>query len=224
MKAVKQILGICLAESILTGCSSEPETSDVTADSKASFSPEVLQLVGPGGTIGIGGTLEEAKKAFPAPPKAMVIPASASFAILGTQGWTWGREDNKEGFEVAIRDGKAVAMARALGKGHKEPADTIKALGHPDRKAIGKNGAMYVWDSGDDSRIVVTMGPKFFLLPNGAMTMIGNKNDLKLLSYDRDDPKTFVTMLDAMGDQAPKISKTVKDAFEKADKKTLWGN
>jgi hypothetical protein len=188
-------------------------------DAGQAASPKVLQLAGPGGTVAIGGTLDEAKKAFPAPEGADVYQSAMSFTILGSDGWTWGQEQTKEGFEASLKGKKIAAMARATGEGEKEPAATIAQIGEPIRKAESENGGMYVWESGDNARIVVKMGPKNLILANGAITLIGRKEDLALLNYRADDPQMFVKQLDAFANQSPEMKKALDDAFANAKEK-----
>lgn len=233
-RGVKNVGWILLSLVVVAGCASKPETPSATTSNsgggQANQSPaptpnvddKALVLTGPGGQVKLGDTVEAAKKAFPPPAGSQQFESSMSYQILTPQGWTWVQEKEKHGFEAATKDGKIVALGRTNSKGSDEPAKTIKELGEPTRKAESPNGGMYAWEAGDNVRILVKMGPKVIMLGGGALTLIGRKEDLKLLNYDSNDPQSFVKQLDAMSD--PNKQKRMQEAFKEVDKKLKSGN
>lgn len=177
----------CLFASLIAGCNHEGAPS--------ASSPNVTVLSGTGGNVAIGDGLDKAKRAFPPPTGAMTFDKSMSFAILNKEGWTWSVQDRA--FEVALDNGKVCALAITGEGASSEPAKTISAIGQPTRKAEGKTVSVYVWDAGADARILVRMTSKAILLPDGTITLIGKKRDLKLLNYNADEPDIFVKQMDA---------------------------
>jgi hypothetical protein len=202
------------------GCGSKGDVSPQKIDVGA---PKVdsqlaLKLDGPGGVVGLGDDFESAKKAFPAPKDAQVFETSLSFAIIAPKGWAWMVATAGNGFEAAEKGGKVAALSRTLMSVDKsEPAKTIAKIGEPTRKAEGKTAKMYVWERGDQVRFWFNSSGG--LLGSMTVTLIGTKEDLKLLNYRADDPETFVRQLDMAVDQAKSLEPVFKEAKEKAKKK-----
>ncbi|HWA84107.1 MAG TPA: hypothetical protein VG820_11760 [Fimbriimonadaceae bacterium] len=190
---------------LLAGCS-QGETNANSSSSAAST--KALSITGPGGSVGIGDTLEAAKKAFPPPTGATTFDKSMSFAIFNKQGWTWGLKG--EAFEVALQNGKICAIGLTSESASGEPAKTISQIGEPTRKAIGQQASAYVWDVGKNVRFLLCLGPKAILAPNGSMTVIGDKEDLKVLNYNADDPSIFVKQMDGAAQQFEDLQKSEK--------------
>ena len=181
----------------MIGCA--PKSSTVTAASSSQVS--VTTLNGPGGEVKLGDTLKQAKKAFPPPVDARAFDAPMSFGVISKEGWAWSDEAKSEGFEVATKGGKIVALGRVSGKPGNEPGDSIAKLGKPTHQADGKTAAAYSWESGSDARFLLTMKEQLTLMPFSVLLVIGAKEDLKLLNYRSDEPGTFVKQLDAAADQ-----------------------
>ena len=74
----------------------------------------VTRLEGPGGSVGLGDTLQQAKKAYPAPNGAHVL-GTANFAIFSREGWSWATENPPKAFEVSLKNGKVVGIALTVG-------------------------------------------------------------------------------------------------------------
>jgi len=228
-----RIFAAVLAVLLLAGCKpggesagpgSQPQTTRSSPIS-ASAKP-ILTLAGPGGNVAIGDTSDQAKKAFPPPKDAQVYNQSMSFAILGKNGWAWSSVDNMNGFEAAIANGKVVALALTGVKSSAEPAASIKSIGQPSKKAEGKTCSMYVWDAGDEARIVVHMTASNPVLPAATITLIGMKSDLNLLNYRADDPETYVKQMDSAAAMAnsPEMKKAFEDAKKKASESDAAGH
>jgi hypothetical protein len=206
---------------LVAGCGSKDTMKVVPTLPKKATPAEILSLTGPGGKVSIGDGLDAAKKAFPAPEGAQKFDTTMSFTIVSQQGWTWGIEKpTTESFEAAVKGGKIVAMARTLGTSTTEPQATISELGEPSRKAEGKTASIYVWDAGDNARIVVHMKSNV-LMPLDLMMLIGKKEDLKLLNYRADDPDTFVKQMDAAAEMqnSPEMRKVFEEAKQRAKDK-----
>lgn len=158
----------------------------------------VLGLLGSSGIVNIGGTLDEAKKAFPPAEKAEVFDKSMSFAILRKDGWAWGGGSGS-GFEVALDKGKIVAMVLTNldGPPLADALDLeVRHLGEPTNKAESDNAALYVWVSGESARFFMLLKNDKFMMGPGTMTIIGPKEALKMLNYQYDEPEIFVKMID----------------------------
>lgn len=160
----------------------------------------VLSLQGPGGAVALGDDLAAAKKAFPPPKGAQVFNNSLSFAILAVDGWAWAEEKTGIAFEAALKDGKIIALGLTnLGAAQPSSAvdDQKSAVGDPTRLAESDNAAMLVWESGENARFFIVFKAAVPMLGQGAMTLIGPKEQLKLLNYRHDDPESFVKQIDA---------------------------
>jgi hypothetical protein len=171
-----------------------------------------MSLTGPGGTIAIGDALEDAKKAFPAPKDAEVFDTAMSFTILGVEGWTWG-QGMGTGFEAGIKDGKVVALAHTQldgPAGDEAIAGHKDALGEPTRMADGKTATMMVWEDGSNARFFIVFKGGNPLFGAGSLTIIGDKEQLKLLNYRSDDPETFVKQMDGTAEQLKDFEKKQK--------------
>lgn len=203
---------------IIVGCASKSTTQPTTEEKKTA---SVTSLNGPGGRIDLGASLSDAKSAFPAPKGAQIFDTSMSFAILKTDGWSWASENPGSGFEAALRNGKAVAFGRIGAESAGEPQGTISDIGEPTRKFEGKTASAYVWESGPNARFLILVKKPLPMMPFGSMTLIGNKEDLKLLNYRADDPATFVRQMDAAQDQmnSPEMKKIFEQAKERAKAK-----
>ncbi|HVT11457.1 MAG TPA: hypothetical protein VHE55_04255 [Fimbriimonadaceae bacterium] len=191
---------------LLAGCGQGGNSANSSSSSGASA--KSLTIVGPGGSVGIGDSLDAAKKAFPPPAGATTFDKSMAFAILNKQGWTWGLKD--QAFEVALQNGKVCAIAVTGGSASDEPSKTISQIGEPTRKAVGKQASAYVWEAGKNARILLCLGPKAIIVPNGSMTLIGDKEDLKVLNYNADDPSIFVKQMDGAAQQLEDLQKSNK--------------
>ena|SRR5579862_9920846 len=200
----------------LIGC--HPSVNQVTSLPSRPGGTVVLTLEGPSGTVSLGDPPDQAKRAFPAPHGAMVFNRSMNFAILGKDGWSWASQKDMNGFEEASSNGKIIAFAVTGGDVTKEPAASTAKLGPPARKAEGKTCGMYVWDAGDDARILICMTSPASVLPVGTMLLVGKKDDLKLLNYRSDDPDTFVKQMDSTASQmnSPEMKKIFEDAKQQA--------
>ncbi len=206
---------IALSLIVLTACvGCGPKTETAVAPPKdeptAPVSERAMTLIGPGGSVMIGGTLADAKMAFPAPKGAEVYDTSMNFAILGTEGWAWG-EGMGTGFEVAIKDGRIVGFAQTRLDGP-APDDAIeqekKEIGEPTRMFDGKTAAMAVWESGANARFFVLFKGDNSIFGAGSLTIIGDKEQLKLLNYRYDDPETFVKQMDNAAKQMEELEKS----------------
>ncbi|MBX3118357.1 MAG: hypothetical protein KF784_04770 [Fimbriimonadaceae bacterium] len=174
--------------------------------------------------MSIGDDLSAAQKAFPAPTDAKEFDSSLSFAMIAPEGWAWMDEANEVSFEAASKDGKIVGLVvTKRKKSDGEPGSFLSKTGEPTRKAEGKTAQMYVWESGDNARFWVTASGGSGIFDIGSMTIIGNKEDLKLLNYRSDDPENFVKQLDLVAEQMKDGSSLVKDAVGDAKKKADAG-
>ncbi len=187
---------------VCTGCA---KTESATSGAKepapsAQVNERAMTLIGPGGSVTIGGTLADAKTAFPAPKGADVYNTPLSFSILDTDGWTW-VEGTGRVFEVAIKGGRIVALAQTRLDGP-APENAIdeekKAVGEPTRMSDGETAAMAVWESGANARFFVLFKGDNFMFGAGSITIIGDKDQLKLLNYRYDDPETFVKQMEEL--------------------------
>lgn len=238
MVAMAKVLLILTAAALLVGCSKDQDATNAQTNSAPSPTPPtsssapagktataprapdskpVVSLNGPGGLVGLGDTLDQAKKAFPPPVGAQIYKTSLNFAILKTDGWTWASPKGDMAFEAAARDGKIVALSLTGGDVSAEPAATIKRIGQPARRAQGKTGIALVWDSGENARFFLHLNASG-AIPGLAVTLIGKSDDLKLLNYRSDDPDTFIKQSDAAAEQAnsPEVRKMMEDAKKKA--------
>jgi hypothetical protein len=214
---MRNLAGLAVSLLVLCGCGSK---SDGVATARSSVpASSVTAVIGPGGSVDIGQTVDAAQKAFPPPKGATIFEQSMSFAILGKQGWGWGSEDGKEAFEVAIDSGKIVAIALTGGAKSEEPDATLKQIGEPTRQATGKRAEMYVWEAADNARFWIHMKGSALVLGNVMMTLIGEKEQLKVMNYRYDDPETFVKQVDLSAEAAG--SKDMKKIFEDAKKRAL---
>jgi len=159
----------------------------------------VLSLEGPGGAVALGDDLAAAKKAYPAPQGAQVFDNSLSFAVLAVDGWGW-VEEKGMAFEAALKDGKIIALG-LTNMGKAEPSSAIgdqkTKVGAPTRLAESDNAAVLVWESGENARFFIVFKKELPMFGQGAMTLIGPKEQLKLLNYRHDDPETFVKQIDS---------------------------
>jgi hypothetical protein len=175
-------------------------------------------MMGPGGSVTIGDTLDQAKNAFPLPKGAQTFDSSMSFAIVTKEGWSWASEAERSSFEAGTKSGKIVALGVSSGApmegALKEITDQI---GEPARKAEGKTASAYVWESGENARFLVLVRDPLPLMPFTRLDLIGRKDDLKLLNYRAEDPASFVAQLDAATEQMK--SGEAKEAFEDAKRK-----
>lgn len=180
----------------------------------------VTGLVGPGGSVEIGDSLEQAKKAFPAPAGAHVMDRAMNFAIVTDTGWAWADEKENSGFEAATKGGKIIALARTGGDAG-QPEKTIAEIGEPSRKAVGTTAEVYVWDTGKLARFWIHFKEQQPLFPIGSITMVGSQEDLKLLNYRAEDPKNIVDQMDAASKQmnSPEFRKAFEQAKERAKAK-----
>jgi hypothetical protein len=205
----------CLALIALfaVGCGSKTEPKvKAPAPVIEESNPRAMSLEGPGGTVAIGGTLDEAKKAFPAPKDAEVFDTAMSFTIFGVDGWTWG-QGMGTGFEAGLKDGKIVALAltRLDGPvGDNAIMEQRESLGEPTKMADGKTASMLVWEDGPNARFFIVFKGGNPLFGAGSVTLIGDKEQLKLLNYRADDPETFVKQMDSTVDQLKELEKKPK--------------
>jgi hypothetical protein len=194
------------------------EETPAVKEAPQAASGDVLKLEGPGGIVTLGDSLDIAKKAFPAPEKAQIMPRAMNFAIVTNDGWSWMKIEEERGFEAAAKDGKVIGLVlTSIKPDPEEPAKTIAKIGQPTRKAEGKTAKLYVWESGDHARFWMTA--KTGLIDLGSITMIGAKEDMKLLNYRADDPGTFVKQMDAASEQVK--SSELEPAFKEAKRKAL---
>lgn len=199
---------------LCAGCAPKTEVPAEPVDKSqpVARNAKAVMLSGPGGTVAIGDALEDAKKAFPAPKDAEVFEKSEFFSALGADGWTWGHGMGT-GFEAGIKEGKIIALAytRLDGPvGGGAVSEQRSSLGEPTRMADGKTATMMVWEDGSNARFFVVFkgGNPFF--GAGSLTVIGDKEQLKLLNYRHDDPDTFVKQMDGTVDQLKEQEKKSK--------------
>lgn len=204
---------LALISLFAVGCGSTTEPKvEAPAPVVEMSNPKAMSLEGPGGTVAIGGTLDEAKKAFPAPKDAEVYDTAMSFTILGVDGWTWG-QGMGTGFEAGLQDGKIVALAltRLDGPVGEDAITKQKdALGEPTKMADGKTATMMVWEDGSNARFFIVFKGGNPLFGAGTVTLIGDKEQLKLLNYRADDSETFVKQMDGTADQLKEVDKRPK--------------
>jgi len=207
------LIGI-MALGLLAGCTKTdaPAQTSSTSTTGSAADPAVpvndpAMIMHMTGQIRLGDTLEAAKKAAPAPKDAQLFDTSLSFAILDVQGWAWSSGEN-ESFEVALEDGKVIAIAHTrLNQEKANPTDDMRIDTRPaDRSAEKPTAKMKVWENGDNARIEISFYGKG-LFGTGTITMIGPKSKLKLLNYDAADPETFVTQYDNAAKQIEKAGK-----------------
>jgi hypothetical protein len=179
-------------------------------------------MAGPGGEVGLGDSLDLAKKAFPAAKGAQMFDAPMSFGLVSKEGWAWASEAENKAFEVATKEGKIIALADTSAT----PIDgvlkqTTDRIGEPTRKAEGTTGSMYVWEWGENARFLLLIKQPLAMMPFTKLDIIGKKDDLKMLNYRADDPENFVKQLDAASAQmnSPEMKKAFEDAKKKASQK-----
>jgi hypothetical protein len=222
---MKQIAWILLPLGLVAGCNQGGETGapksepSLTAPVKKS-SGGVTSLVGPSGTVSLGDSVDQAKKAFPAPKDAKAIDGPMSFGTIAKEGWAWSIEAKSEAFEVGTKDGKVVAMGRIDGS-RDVLEKSVARIGEPTRRADGKAMSVYVWEAGDDVRFVMDVKKPLGMMPQGAMVMVGKASDLKLMNFQPDDPGRVVKQVDQAMEQmnSPEFKKAVEDAKLRAKEK-----
>jgi len=197
----------------------QPEPVPGKSPTTSPAAGDATVVKGPGGRVGIGDSLAQAKKAFPPIAGAQTSDTSMSFAIMGQQGWGWASEKQKQAFEVATKAGKVVAIGVTGGDATGEPAKTVALLGEPTRKAEGKAASVYVWEKGENARFWIRIGKEVPVFAVPSMTIIGRKEDLKLLNFQAEDPGAFVKQIDATVTQLN--SPEMRRQFEEAKRKAL---
>jgi hypothetical protein len=195
------------------GCSQDKPNAALPAPAPKPVAK--LTITGPKGKLSLGDALDQAKKAFPAPAGAQVYDTSLAFAIAGNKGWAWQTANNSQAFEVMLRDDKVAAVAITyMGT----PEAAIKSVesewGAPTHRTVGKTTMAESWVSGDLARMAVMSNPPG--LGKMGFTMLGLKSDLRLLSYDPDDPSAFVKQMDAVQATAKEMEPAFREAKQKA--------
>ena len=191
------------------GCGSDSDQTSKKSSDEAALSDStpsdantaVLSIEGPGGTVALGDSLEQAKIAFPPPEEAILFDNSLSFAIFGVDGWAWADESGNTAFEVGLEGDKIIAIARTelTGPVSEQAIEAQRsAHGSPTAEAVSENAAMLIWASGDNARFFIVMINEIPFFGAGEMTVIGPKEKLKLLNYHYDQPNLFVDQIDAM--------------------------
>ena len=123
-------------------------------------------------------------------------------------------EKTNEAFEVNLKDGKVVGIARTTAVADKKKrlrmvAALMTRLPAPTSKAVGKSASAYGWRSGKDARFLMVLDNGLMGSPPMVMQLIGNQDDLKLLNYRVDDVVTTVKQLD-MASEAMKSAPGLK--------------
>lgn len=196
-------LSLAVAVLLSVGCAQQQIEPAKLPEKQPLERPPALELTGPGGVVSIGGTLEDAKRAFPPPKDAEVIDGVSFFADLGLTGWTWGYGEGS-GFEVAVRDGRIVALAHTELDGP-APVDAVdeqkRLIGEPTRMADGKTTAMLVWEHEGFARfyVVIKGGHPFY--GAGSLTVIGETGLLEKRGYVASDPQGYVERSDAAAEE-----------------------
>jgi hypothetical protein len=216
MKNLNSLLVVVAA--VACGCS--PTPSETASKGAAPPKPPAAMppIAGPGGKLALGDSLEQAKKAFPAPKDARVFDTSMSLAILREKGWGWQTPTGQEAFEVMLRDGKvsAVAQTRAIA-----PRSLLNAAivdwGKATAESKGKTAVALSWVRGDSACVAILMELPG-ISPYG-IRLMGLKTDLQKLSYNPDDPAAFVKQMDAVAAAAKDMMPAFKEAKRKAMEK-----
>lgn len=203
----KSWIALLFAAACLAGCGDSTQKPAASTPASPSGNQAALSVTGPKGTVAIGDDLAKAKAAFPAPKGAQVFDTSMNFAILGGDGWAWA-DPAGMGFEVALTKGKISGFAiTEIGKAPGPDAikQAVAKFGEPTRKAMGKTADALVWEVGENARFTLLLRSGTAILGTGTMTLIGRKEDLKMLSYRADDPQTTVKIMDAGAEQMGKL-------------------
>jgi hypothetical protein len=185
-----------------------PAKAPVTVDSK--LDPRaVLALDGPGGSVRIGDTLEQAKKAFP-PPQGAHILGATNFAVFSREGWTWATDKPEQAFEVSLKAGKIVGITQTVGEADEQARkrrmeQTVQKVGPPSAAAEGKTIAVNAWDVKPNARFTITMNQGLFGSGPLVMTVIGDQSELKMLNYRVDDVATLVKQMEIGAEAMKKI-------------------
>lgn len=164
----------------------------------------VLYISGPGGTVQLGDTLEQAKRAFPPPAGAQVHETTFSLHLISRRGWAW-ESGMEKSFEVALdEDGKVAGLAVT------EQGDSDELLrrasrlhGEPHQQAKGKAASMYSWLRGPNALVVLHIDAPG--LPTSRIQVLGNSSKLELIGYPVDRPQDFVRQADEMSAEAGKL-------------------
>lgn len=161
----------------------------------------VLSMDGPGGRVSLGGTLAQAKKAFPARKGARVQDVG-NFVKFQRDAWCWYTKKPAETFEVSLAEGKVVDIMRTVVMSSERSrkkliAQTIEKVGKPTAQSKGKSVAVYAWDIKPNARFLVEyiQGP----LVNGSVLIsaIGSQSDLAKFDMKADDVNGMVARWDA---------------------------
>lgn len=198
-------LPLVLLAILCLGCGDKSTTAAEQTEPKTSESTSILVdaivgFEGPGGSVAIGGSLADAKAAFPSTPDAEVFDTSLNFAILAVDGWSWGDEVANQAFEVALENDEIMAIS-VLEFGTPDSAnldDKETGLGEPTNSAESENASVKVWVSGEYARFHVILKKDNPLLGIGNMRIVGPKEKLKLLNYHHDSPEVLVEQMDAL--------------------------
>lgn len=197
---------------VLAGCATkdEPSTENATTVTEATGAlvgdeDLVFTLEGPGGKVSLGGSLDQAKVAYPAPDGAEIFDTTMGLSQIAPDGWAWQHQDEGLSFEVAVRDGKIVAMGLNT-VGNSGP-QLIAAIGAPSRQFEGESANAYVWEGEYNARFLIDTKVELMGIKPGAMSLMGPKEDLKMLNMRYDDPDTLIKQIDAMVEQVREIER-----------------
>ncbi|MBA3726731.1 MAG: hypothetical protein H0W86_09835 [Armatimonadetes bacterium] len=129
----------------------------------------LLQVDGPGGRLSLGGTIGDAKRAFPRPSGAKSVPG------LSDDAETWAWENDEMLFEAVGSEGK-LAWLKMMRKGldanrrDGEISRELDRFGEPAENAESKYAAAYSWEKDDAVRVVVNIGAPG---NEGVLTVVG---------------------------------------------------
>ncbi|MGV3617312.1 MAG: hypothetical protein ACO1SV_18450 [Fimbriimonas sp.] len=222
---MKKFAWVLLPLGLLVGCGQggekvDPKPEGTMAVPEKKPAGEVTTLEGPSGKVSLGDSVEQAKKAFPAPKEAKTFDNPMSFGTIAKEGWAWSIDAKAEAFEVGTQDGKIVAMGRI--DGSKDVLEkSVPKIGEPTRRVDGKAMSVYVWDAGENVRFVMDVKKSMGMMPQGAMVMIGKAADLKRMNFQPDDPGLVVKQVDQAMEQmnSPEYKKAIEEAKLRAQEK-----
>ncbi|MGI8923092.1 MAG: hypothetical protein ACR2HJ_03470 [Fimbriimonadales bacterium] len=158
-------LGSCLGCGPTQPPAIQPDKTSVTITKPLGL----LQVDGPGGRLSLGGTIADAKKAFPRPGGAEGVPG------LSENAETWAWENDEMLFEAVGTEGKLawfVLMHKGLdiNKRDGEISRELDRFGEPAENAESKYAAAYSWEKDDAVRVVVNIGAPG---NEGVLTVVG---------------------------------------------------
>lgn len=152
-----------------------------------------LQLEGPGGSVAVGASLDDVKRAFPMPEGGHPKPYP-TFKNAGLESWGWYSKEGTSAFEAGMRMGRVEALVYATPP--ESPAKTKAAiqsltsqLGKPTSSAEGKTVSMYVWVTEKHARVTMA---NMSSTDSAVTTVIASRQVFEKLSIPIDDPASFI--------------------------------